>query len=170
MPFVIICTNGEACTKPFVWGDSVIDDRPILGRSFRHGVNDCYDHLRALFLRSHDILLPQFARGWEWWLPGYKGRTDLYRQGFADAGFCEVNSGEPQPGDVWLAAVRSDTPNHAGVYLGNGLCSHHPSSGLAYDPTRISKREPVIRWARYITHWVRRKDIVENCPSSWPLG
>lgn len=170
LPYSIIATNGQACAKPFVWGDTLVDDRPILGRPFRHGVNDCYDLLRALFLRSHEILLPQFARGWEWWLPSYEGETDLYRRGFAEAGFNEVSQTDPKPGDVWLAAVRSKVPNHAGVYLGDGLCVHHPSSGLAYDPVRVSKREPVVRWVPYITHWLRREDIAANCPSSWPLG
>lgn len=170
LPFVIIATNGQACAKPFVWGDGVVDDRPILGRPFRHGVNDCYDHLCVLFERSHGITLPHFARGWEWWLPSYKGRGDLYRTGFAEAGFHEVQGSVRLPGDVWLATVRSPVPNHAGVYLGDGLCSHHPSSGLAYDPTRVSKREPVTRWRQHITHWLRRDDIAAHCPSSWPFG
>lgn len=170
IPFAIVTTNGEACAKPFIWGEGLFDGRPIIGRPFRHGVNDCYDLLRALFLRSHDILLPQFARGWEWWLPNYEGSKNLYREGFSQAGFIEANKEFPLAGDVWLASIRSNEPNHAGVYLGNGLCIHHPSSGLAYDPTRISKREPITRWSPYITHWLRRKDIAKNSPSSWPIG
>ena len=156
VPFVIVSTNGQVCSAPFAWGDQLLDERDLVGRGFRHGVDDCYALIRAHRFRTRGELLPDYARNWEWWLDGTPGEKDLYRRFFADAGFYEIDPAQVRDGDCWMAAVRSAVPNHAGVYLDGGLALHHPSSGLAYDPSRLSKREPVARWGQYITHWVRR--------------
>ncbi len=158
VPFVICATNGTATAEPFAWGDQLLDDAPMVGRPFRHAVTDCYATIRLYTLRERGILLPDYPRNWNWWTDGVPGEKDLYRRYFADAGFRPVDRAEPRPGDVWLAAMRSPVPNHAGVYLDGGLALHHPSSGLAFDPGRLSKREPVARWAPFVTHWLRRDD------------
>lgn len=156
VPFVIVATNGQATAEPFAWGDQLLDDAPLVGRPFRHGVEDCYGSIRLWWWRERGELLPDYPRNWEWWLPDRPGEKDLYRRNFADAGFREIDRSEVRPGDVWLAAIRSTVPNHAGVFLDHGLALHHPSSGLPYDPTRLSKRESIARWTPWITHWVRR--------------
>lgn len=156
VPFVICSTNGEATTAPFVWGDELADDGPLVGRGFRHGVDDCYATIRRWYRVERGIDLPEYPRNWEWWLADTPGEKDLYRRYFADAGFAPADRRQPQEGDVWLAAVRSPVPNHAGIYLDGGLALHHPSSGLPHDPGRLSKREPIARWAPLITHWIRR--------------
>jgi proteasome lid subunit RPN8/RPN11 len=156
LPFVICSTNGQATTEPFCWGDDLLDTRPLVGRTFRHLTDDCYALIRAYWLLTHGVLLPDFPRGWEWWGKGYGGETDLYRRFFGEAGFHQIDAADARPGDVWMAAVRSDMPNHAGVFQENGLALHHPSSGLPHDPTRLSRREPLARWNPYIVQWVRR--------------
>jgi proteasome lid subunit RPN8/RPN11 len=156
VPFIIVSTNGEATAAPFAWGDELLDERPLVGRSFRHVTDDCYSTIRAWWERERGVLLPDFPREWEWWLDKTPGEKDLYRRYFRDAGFSPVSATDVDVGDVWLAAVRSEVPNHAGVYLGNGLTLHHVSSGLPYDPGRLSKREPVARWGPWITQWVHR--------------
>lgn len=154
----IICSGSDTATlPPFAWGDMLEDTRELVGRPFRHATDDCYAAIRAWGLAERGILLPDFPRDWEWWLDG---ESDLYRRYFGDAGFREIDIDEVLPGDVWLAQVRSPVPNHAGVYIGDGLAFHHPSSMLASDPGRLSKREPVGRWQRHITHWLRRDDWV----------
>lgn len=156
VPFLICSTNGQATADPFAWGDQLIDDRDLVGRPFRHAVDDCYALVRAHWWVEHGVLLPDYPRNWEWWRDATSGSKDLYRRFFADAGFYEIRREEVVPGDAWLAAVRSEVPNHAGVYLDGGLALHHPSSGLAHDPARLSKREPMARWMPYATHWLRR--------------
>lgn len=156
VPFVLLSTNGEASTVPFAWGDQLLDDRPLVGRPFRHAVDDCYALIRAWWAIERGVDLPDYPRNWEWWLDPTPGEKDLYRRYFAEAGFVEVDRRSPREGDVWLAAIRSKVPNHAGVYLDGGLALHHPSSGLPHDPMRLSKRESVARWSPYITHWLRR--------------
>lgn len=152
VPFILLSTNGQACTHAFAWGDQLADERDIVGRGFLHGVDDCYAMIRAWFLRERGITLPDYPRDWEWWLRD----QDLYQRFFAEAGFHEIDRSEVVPGDCWLAAVRSPVPNHAGIYLDGGLALHHPSSGLPNDPQRLSKRESLARWQPFITHWVRR--------------
>lgn len=152
VPFAICSTNGQATAEPFSWGDQLADDGDLIGRPFRHGVQDCYGLVRDWWRRERGVILPDYPRDWVWWKKG----GDLYRDYFGEAGFHQIDAREVRPGDCWLAAVRSAVPNHAGVYLDAGLCLHHPSSGLAYDPSRLSKREPMARWAQWVTHWLRR--------------
>lgn len=157
VPFVIVSTNGQACTSPFIWGDELDDEASLIGRPFRHGVDDCYALIRRWYQRERGVDLPEFPRNWEWWREDVPGEKDLYRRHFGDAGFVEIDRADVREGDVWLAAIRSDVPNHAGVYLDGGLALHHPSSGLPSDPMRLSKRDSIARWAPFITHWLRRE-------------
>jgi proteasome lid subunit RPN8/RPN11 len=156
VPFAICATNGQATTAPFCWGDELLDDRPLLGRSFRHGTEDCYDLIRSWYQAERVVTLPNYPRNWAWWETETPGEKDLYQRYFADAGFVEAERSAPLEGDVWLAAIRSPVPNHAGLYLDGGLALHHPSSGLPHDPSRLSKRESIARWSPWITHWLRR--------------
>lgn len=156
LPFIIVSANATASAEPFCWGDSLIDQRPLIGRSFRHMTDDCYALIRAWWLSERGVLLPDFARNWEWWLSQTPGEKNLYERFFGSAGFFKIDKSEIRPGDVWLAAVRSDVVNHAGIVLEDGLTLHHPSSGLAHDYARLSKRDSLARWFPYVRHWVRR--------------
>ena len=157
LPFVIVACNATASADPFCWGDSLIDQRPLVGRAFRHLTDDCYALIRAWWRAERGVVLPDFPRNWDWWLPSTSGEKNLYARFFADAGFLPIDCSEARIGDVWLAAVRSDVPNHAGIVLEDGLTLHHPSSGLASDPARLSKRDTLARWFPYVTHWLRRE-------------
>jgi len=58
-------------------------------------------------------------------------------------------SGSVAPlGDVFLAQVRAPVPNHGGVYLDGGLILHHLEG-------RLSRREPLGPWRRFVTHALR---------------
>lgn len=98
---------------------------PLVGREFSHGVLDCYQLIVDWYARERGIVLKQFPRGDEWW---NDGRSDLYTEGFPQAGFVKIPEGtEPQVGDVILMQIRSKNmvPNHAAIYLGDGLMLHH---------------------------------------------
>lgn len=150
IPFVIVATNGEACYPPFIFGDQV-ERLPLIGRGFQHAVSDCYELIRDYYFVERGITLKQFPRDWEWWLHG----QTLYTDGFISAGFREISKSSVEDGDVILFAVRSQTPNHAGIYLSGDLLLHHVSSNQGFDPTRLSRREPLNRWAGYATHYLR---------------
>jgi proteasome lid subunit RPN8/RPN11 len=153
VPWIICSTNGEVASTPIVF-DHAAEPPALLGRGFRHGVTDCYSLIKDFYKTYLDITLNEFPRDWEWWLNG----QDLYKEGFKTTGFRVISDYEVQPGDVFLAQLRSKTPNHGGVYLGNGLIVHHLTSNKAVDKTRLSSREPVYRWQKHITHWLRHEE------------
>lgn len=152
VPWGIVATDGKTCTDVAWFGDQV-EREPLIGRSFRHGVTDCYGLIRDYYKTELGIDLIEFPRDWEWWLKG----GDLYRDGIKPAGFCRIDQHEAKPGDMWIAQLRSPVPNHGGVLLENGLGLHHPSSKLPVDASHISRREPISRWAQHIVIWLRHE-------------
>lgn len=137
----------------FFFGDG-IESPALIGRQFRHGVTDCYSLVRDFYKQVANITLPEFPREWEWWTNG----DHLYEEGFPQAGFTPVAKTEVKPGDVVFFNIHSRTPNHAGVYLGDGLLLHHVASKQGFDPTRLSIREPVGRWSNLISKVIRHED------------
>ena len=105
--------------------------------------------------RKKSLLLPDYAREWEWWRGG--AHSNLYLDYFADAGFRALEDAPPQRGDVFLAAVRSAVPNHAGIYLGAGLILHHLAGSQPAAPARVPRKEPAERWNKFITTWLRHQ-------------
>ncbi|WP_036170339.1 C40 family peptidase [Massilia sp. 9096] len=98
---------------------------PLVGRQFSHGVLDCYQLIVDWYAQERGVTLPQFARADEWW---NDGKSDLYTEGFPLAGFAKLPNGALlEVGDVILMQIRArnDVPNHAAIYLGDGLILHH---------------------------------------------
>ncbi|WP_428984518.1 C40 family peptidase [Ralstonia thomasii] len=124
---------------------------PLIGCEFSHGTNDCYGLVRRYFWQTHGVSLPDFYRSADWWDDGH---SDLYREGFPQAGFSALPAGtQPQPGDVLLMQIRSrnNVPNHAAVYLGDGWILHH-----CYG--QLSRRDMLARYQPYVTHTLRHKE------------
>jgi cell wall-associated NlpC family hydrolase len=118
---------------------------PMEGRSFAHGVLDCYTLVQDWYRREWGIVLPDFEREDGWWERG-RG-MHLYRDGLAVAGFEVVPTIEPERGDGLLMRVAAEVENHAAVYLGDGMMLHH----LYGQPSRRERWD----WA-----WQRRTTAV----------
>lgn len=104
---------------------------PLIGREFSHGVLDCYQLIVDWYAQERGITLPQFSRADEWW---NDGKSDLYTDGFPKAGFVRLpEGGAPEKGDVILMQIRAKNgvPNHAAIYLGDGLMLHHMHGRLS---------------------------------------
>jgi len=101
-------------------------EAPLVGRKFEHGLLDCYSLIRDWYAREQMIELPDFVRRDDWWLKG----ENLYLENFENAGF-EIVTGKLQVGDIPLMQIRSKVPNHAGVYIGDGMILHHLSRRLS---------------------------------------
>ncbi len=141
------------------WGDGLA--RPPLfdaggahlPRAFCHGVSDCFSILRDYFAEEGEPLA-EVPRDWEWWSRGEKSPA-LYLDGFGPAGFdlVTVDAAESrclaQPGDVFLKALKSETPNHCAVFLGGGLTLDHL-------PNRLSSVRPANVALSGMTHHLRR--------------
>lgn len=155
VPFGIVSTDGVGCYEPFFWGDSV-PRAPLLGRPFRHGVTDCYGLVRDYYDEKCGIKLRDYPREWGWWENG----QSLYEDFLAHEGFFRIEASDVREHDGFLAQINSKTPNHAGVYVGGNMILHHLSSRKPYDPSRISRRDPVGAWSKFICgFWVRHRSL-----------
>jgi proteasome lid subunit RPN8/RPN11 len=98
---------------------------PLVGRTFSHGVLDCYALIRDWYKQEKNIDLLDFDRQDEWWNDSV---SNLYMDGFPKAGF--INTGQHtdlEVGDVLLMQIRSknNVPNHAAIYIGASTILHH---------------------------------------------
>lgn len=140
----IIVASADSASDVLWWGgDTPV--APLLGRTFIHGIQDCYSLIRDWYKVERGITLKDFPRNNMWWEAG----EALYNQ-FGEAGFYEVPN-DPmalQPGDVFLAKVRANVENHGGLYVGGGLVMHHVGG-------HYSLTSPAGGWIRLVTRWVR---------------
>lgn len=151
VPWAIVITDGVAAQEIVWWGKGV-PKAPLLGRTFRHGITDCYALIKDYYDVELGIELPEFPRDWEWW----DTDENLFEDGFIEAGFVRIDASEIRPGDVWLAQVgNAGVANHGGVLIENDLMLHQIGSREAVDYSRPSAREPIYRYLRHITHWLR---------------
>lgn len=164
VPWVIIPLDAEQIGAPIVWGDQW-PIPPVIGRSFVHGVTDCYSLIRDVYRLGRDALaaqdvawpfpaheIPDFARDDSWWSAENGGPAkNLYVDNFAKAGFYEIDRAQARPGDVFLTRIRSDNLNHGGMLIGDSLILHHL-------PMRLSRREPCGIWFNSVDMWLRCKD------------
>jgi proteasome lid subunit RPN8/RPN11 len=156
VPYAIIVCDGENTSKPIIWGDT-LPIAPLIGRSFLHGVSDCYSLIRDIFRVGKEecakqgidwpydkIELPEIPRDDDWW----KNSQDLYIENFAKAGFKPVQISDIKSGDVFLIKIKSTVINHGGVLIGNDQILHHL-------PHRPSGRDNAGLWAGAADLWLR---------------
>jgi len=114
-------------------------------------VLDCYSLIRDWYAQERGIDLPDFTRFDEWWKRG----ENLYLDNFAGAGFHVVEPADMNLGDVLLMQVASPVPNHAAIYLGDGLILHHLQG-------RLSSRDVYGGyWQKITTHTLRHQLLRE---------
>jgi len=137
----------------FAWGD-MLPTAPLVGRAFRHGIYDCYGAVRDWYVQHKGVLLPEGARGWEWWSKG----QDLYSENFARAGFTVLPIAEAtQPGDLLMYRFNYKVLMHAAVvHTDPNLLFHHTAGRSEFDPSRVSGFVPRMRWVRLAYSAVRR--------------
>lgn len=163
VPWGIIPLDAEREGPPFLWGDG-LPVAPLIGRTFIHGIADCYSVIRDAYRLGREklvehgieewpfdpITLPEVPRNDNWWSNG----EDLYVDHFEGFGFHKVPASDVQPGDIFMMKLGSrrtnpnDRINHAGLYIGKNLILHHL-------PTRASRREPATIWRHAVSFWIR---------------
>lgn len=100
---------------------------PLVGRSFVHGVFDCYSLIVDYYRETLGVALKDYAREDKWWLKG----ENLYRHLFADAGFYEVGLVDLQPHDIIFMRLGASVDNHGAIFLGDDQILHHPMGRLS---------------------------------------
>jgi proteasome lid subunit RPN8/RPN11 len=145
----ICVTDGEVCEEPMCWGNP--DHRPeLLDRQFIHNIQDCFTLTQDWFYKTHNIVLPNLARS-----PFWFETSNLIEENYTKWGFSEVNFEDILPGDVLVFTVRSNVPNHLGIYLGNGEM-------LSHWVNRLSGIQTIGIWQKYITKIVRYSESSQN--------
>lgn len=132
-------------------------DRPLIGREFVVGVQDCYSLVMA-WHRKHGIELKDFRTPYPWW---ERGEDRFTPENFAAAGFVQC---DPQPGCMLVMQVQCDVANHCGILLPSGEILHHlfgrPSGRDAYFGSWLEKvnrycvRHKDLPPAEKITQWL----------------
>lgn len=161
LPWCLVATDGKVAGPVEVWGNEEI--APIIGRTFMHGIRDCYSLVRDVYRLGKDrlkeqgiawplepIYLPEYPREDNWWGTKMEKKQSLYEDNFAKAGFVKIASEEARPGDGFLIKVNSQTVNHAAVLCEDQMILHH-------FPARLSRRQPAALWARAADVWLRYK-------------
>jgi len=158
VPWAILVPGEESAALACHWGGArpkVFHDGLHVPRVFLHGVSDCYSLVQDYYREAHGLALADFPRKWNWWREPQEGQG-LYLDNLEAQGF-EVVTTDPdsfktvaQAGDAYLMCIRSKVPNHAGIYLGDGLLLEHMHGALSH-------REPIERKLSHITHWLRPK-------------
>lgn len=154
-PFYVTVIDDVNGHEVFGFGDQ-LETPDLIGRSFRHGVTDCYSLCRD-FYKSKGVELPEHPREWQWWTG--ESPEEMYLENFASAGFYEIPLSEARPGDGFLASVGSKTCNHAGIFVEDGLILHHTTSRTeGYDPSRLSCRVPAHRFNKFFRKALRHEN------------
>lgn len=128
---------------------------PLIGRSFHHGILDCYTLIRDYYDQRLGIELPEFDRADGWWEKG----ENLYVKNFELAGFAVVardGKAMPNPHDVILMQIRSNQLNHGAVMDANkpGHIIHHLHGQLSKHDVWGGV------WARFTGLILRHKDLL----------
>jgi len=144
LPWGVVFLQNNAVQHTAFWGNDIIYD--LIGRPFIHGLFDCYALVRDYWrLKGFDI--KEFPRENLWW----QDDPSMLEDGVESAGFHFIDESEVKVGDVVFMKVMADVVNHSGIVIEDGLVLHH-----LYN--RLSRREPLFRWRKYITGFVRYKD------------
>ena len=122
---------------------------PLLGRKYEFGKNDCYSLVRDYYEQEYGIKLPSIPFVDDWWEKGINYFDDL----FESFGFVEVE--EPKIGDMIIFKVRSNVPNHCGIYIEEGNFLHHAEH-------RLSCRESLYshNWIKNVHRYIRCKQFI----------
>lgn len=125
------------------WGNG-IDNYPLKGRPFVHGVWDCYGLVKSYYKNVVGIDIQDFVRENFWW------NTDpsLLEDRVNDAHFYKIDPSEKKEGDVVFMKIISKVTNHCGIIKDRGLILHHMYN-------RLSNEEPIGRYNKYITGYYR---------------
>jgi proteasome lid subunit RPN8/RPN11 len=153
VPGILVCTNGDGCMSPTVWGDMFTPD-PLERRGFQYQVTDCFELIRDWYLLETGKRPPRAARDWLWWTdPAAPRMVDVL---FKPSGFVQIEECDAARGSVLVVMTgrKAVAPTHGLLYLGDGLVLNHSTATKAYDPSRLSRTEPLTRWLPYKAMWL----------------
>lgn len=141
VPWVLLACDVNRSTHCEIFGWQIIRD-DFIGKTFVHGIRDCYSLVRNYFYKTKGCLLKEIPRENFWW----ESDENLYMKSFKSVGFSEVfrENNKFEVNDLLLFKIgRTKSINHAGVYIGNGWMLHHLYHGL-------SSKVPVSQYLKFL--------------------
>ena len=120
-----------------------LQEKPLIGRQYEFGVNDCFEALRD-YLETKNIIIPPRALFEDnWW--SKDGLNYFCDEIISTYNHKNVTGQNLQENDVLTFTIESHVPNHCAVYIGNDLMFHHAMH-------RISCRENLYPfWKKFIS-------------------
>lgn len=143
VPWTIYATDGINISAPLTFPQ--LQDTPLIGREFIHGVHDCYSIVRDYYFQKFGMKLINWARDYEWW---EQDGISMYVHHLPEMGFRQIQEHELKKGDIVLMNILGKAPNHAAVYDGGDVIIHHLAG-------RLSTEDSLYKWRRQITHYWR---------------
>lgn len=124
LPWYIVNPNTEA------WDGCQPDGykAALIGRQWVWAVSDCWTLVRDWYAETWQLSLPDWERPRD--LTVFNA-APMFENCWSAAGFIEVDFSTMVRGDAVLMAIKSDTPNHVGVYLGDQTLLHHAYGRLS---------------------------------------
>jgi len=121
---------------------------PYVGRTFVHGITDCFSIWADYYKRELGIEFKHYERDFEWWKRG----QNMYIDHLDELGMVQVN--DMQKHDIILMQIVSPVPNHAAVYVDDNKILHHIQG-------KVSSIDVYGGWYRKITtHILRHKTLL----------
>lgn len=147
VPWILLTANAVKASRAEIFGWQVIRS-DFMGKTFIHGIRDCYSLIRDFYFSTKNILLKEIPRENRWW----ETKEDIYLKSFKEVGFYEIpfDLNKLEVGDLILFRIRPTLCiNHGAVYVGNGWMLHHLCGGLSCkEPLQNYKNfaEKIIRY------------------------
>lgn len=109
------------------WLRAAQEKKPLYGRKYVWGVNDCFSFLRDFYDQELDIKLNDFYRPEKFWEQG----LELFLDNYLNEGFTTVEMKDLAYGDAVLMAIGTNISCHVAVYVGDNKIAHHLNGRLS---------------------------------------
>jgi proteasome lid subunit RPN8/RPN11 len=124
---------------------------PLIGRTWAHGIHDCYALLKDSMQEMFGVQLLDYNRNVEWWING----ENIIKENFQNTGFVRLLDSPLQHGDVVIMQVASKVPNHCAVWLQGNYILHHCFG-------RLSTRDVYgSSWQKLTVLHLRHQDLIK---------
>jgi len=158
IPFGVVFLKNNKYSNIIFWGDQLLV-QDLIGRPFIHGVYDCYGLVRDYYRTKCGVNMLEHFREMDWWDHKKDDKGNIIEpaenvliDGIKKEDAYEVSLNDIKEHDLIFFKIKGHFCNHTAVYLGKDLILHH-----MFD--RLSNREPIGRYRRFITNIFRLRGV-----------
>ena len=155
----VLVLSDSGAFKEFNWFGDCAPVAPLVGRTFRHGIWDCYSLIRDWFWLERDVIVGDRPRHDQWWL--MQDHDNFYDALFTELGFAKVDRRAVQIGDCITYAIYpgghegARVSNHAAIVTAPNTVLHHLWSDPRRGQQRLSKHDLLSTWDKMSVNVLR---------------